>query len=169
MYLSLWVFLWLAGASTKTSDRGRRGGGGGNDNKEQRTLQLPCQETTPQFVSRRSPQIRTSRRRNQKRLHGKIKAGITRLRAEMAEISEEQKCIKEGQRQVRKKYEEIEAERKQLWKETELIATQSAGIQLKLDIMFKLVKARAQNDTALVAELTHSLRDLVAKQNFQIQ
>ncbi|XP_038691085.1 uncharacterized protein LOC119989553 [Tripterygium wilfordii] len=166
MKLFFWSLLWFAVASAKTSDRG-----GGNDTKEPRTLQLlPCQETTPQFVSRRSPRVRTSSRRvRRRRLHGKIKAGIKRLRAEMAEISEEQKCIREGQRQVRKKYEEIEAERKQLWKETELIANQSAGIQSKLNLMFKLVKARAQNDTALVAELTHSLRDLVAKQNVQIQ
>ncbi|XP_038689970.1 uncharacterized protein LOC119988839 isoform X2 [Tripterygium wilfordii] len=160
MMLSFWYLLWFAGAIAKTSDRG-----GGNHTKEQRTLQLlPCQETTPQFVSRRSPRIRKSSRRIRKRrLNGKIKAGIKKLRAEMAEIGEEQKCIKEGQRQVRTKYEEIAAERKQLWKETELIATQSAEIQLKLNIMFQLVKARAQNDTPLVAQLTNSLRDLVAK------
>ncbi|XP_038680221.1 uncharacterized protein LOC119981237 [Tripterygium wilfordii] len=165
MNLYFWLPLLFADLSTQTSDRG-----GGNDTKQQTTLHLPCQETGPLFVSRTTPRISASSRRNRKRrLNGKIKSGIKRLRASMAEISEEQKCIKEGQRHVRKKYEEIEAERKQLWKETKLIANQSAGIQMKLNLMFKLVKARAQKNTALVAQLTQSLRDLVAKQNEQIQ
>ncbi|XP_038712410.1 uncharacterized protein LOC120006443 [Tripterygium wilfordii] len=83
--------------------------------------------------------------------------------SEMAEISKEQKSIAEGQKQVRKKYEEIKREREQLWKETELIAQQSHGIRVRLNLMFQIMKARVERDSAKVAQLTLHLRDLIAK------
>ncbi|XP_038688631.1 uncharacterized protein LOC119987791 [Tripterygium wilfordii] len=110
----------------------------------------------------------TRRSRINRKLEVKIRAGIKRLREEMAEISEEQKCIREGHRQVRKKFDKIEAEREQLWKETKSIQMQSAGIQVRLGLMAGIVKARAQNDYDLAAQLTQSLRDLLAKQNEQM-
>ncbi|XP_038691860.1 uncharacterized protein LOC119990097 isoform X2 [Tripterygium wilfordii] len=95
----------------------------------------------------------------------KIKRKIRRLRAEMAEISKEQRCIREGQRRVRERFEEIQSQREKLWQETELIAKNSIGIQMKLNLMSGIMKARTQNDSALVARLTCSLRELISKPN----
>ncbi|XP_038711532.1 uncharacterized protein LOC120005780 isoform X2 [Tripterygium wilfordii] len=129
---------------------------------------LPCQRSS-RFVRRsRSALVRKTRRITNKKLAAKIRAGIKRLRGEMAEISDEQKSIREGQRQVREKFEKIKAEREQLWKETELIAKQNAAIQVRLGLMSGIVKARAQKDFDLAAQLTRSLRDLVAPQNEEI-
>ncbi|XP_038691388.1 uncharacterized protein LOC119989767 isoform X3 [Tripterygium wilfordii] len=110
--------------------------------------------TSLKFVSLKS---RKSRR--------KIKGKIKQLRVEMAEISEDHRCIREGQRKVRERLEEIQSQRKKLWQETELIAKDSITIQMKLNFMFKIIKARAQNDYALVSQLTRSLRDLISKPN----
>ncbi|XP_038691074.1 uncharacterized protein LOC119989546 [Tripterygium wilfordii] len=95
----------------------------------------------------------------------KIKRKIRRLREEMAEISAEQKGIREGQRKVRERFEEIQSQREKLWQETELIAKDSIGIKMKLNLMSGIIKARAQNDSSLVARLTCSLRELISKPN----
>ncbi|XP_038691722.1 ribonuclease Y-like [Tripterygium wilfordii] len=113
--------------------------------------------------------VRKQRRHSNRKLKRKLKAAIERLRAEMVEIGEEQRCIKEGQSQVRKKYEEIEAERDQLKREADVIAKQSASIQVRLNLMFAISKARTQNDSVVVAQLTQSLRDLLVKQNEPMQ
>ncbi|XP_038710400.1 uncharacterized protein LOC120005043 [Tripterygium wilfordii] len=134
----------------------------GNGIAKQRSLRVQCKRL-PGLVSRRHCGVRKRRRHTNRELERKIKARIGQLKAEMVEIGEEQQCIKEGQRQVRNKYEEIEAEREQLKREMEVIAKQSASIQLRLNLMFGIVKARGQNDYVLVDKLTQSLRDLVAK------
>jgi len=76
----------------------------------------------------------------------------------MVEIREGQKRIKEGQNEVRKKFKEIRKESKKLKDETDLISKQSAANQLRLDLMFQIVKARADNDSAKDAHLTQTLR-----------
>ena len=81
--------------------------------------------------------------------------GIT---SKMVEIREGQKRIKEGQKEVRKKFKEIRKESKKLKDETDLISRQSAANQLRLDLMFQIVKARADNDSAKDAHLTRTLR-----------
>ncbi|KAI5601112.1 hypothetical protein BDE02_01G069700 [Populus trichocarpa] len=86
--------------------------------------------------------------------------GIT---SKMVEIREGQKQIKEGQKEVRKKFKEIRKESKKLKDETDLISRQSAANQLRLDLMFQIVKARADNDSAKDAHLTRTLRELMAK------
>ncbi|XP_038690990.1 uncharacterized protein LOC119989493 [Tripterygium wilfordii] len=138
----------------------REGNGNGIGIAMQRTPLVQCKKHCGVRKHRRHPNMKLKR---------KIKATIRRLRAEMVEIGEEQQCIKDGQSQVRKKYEEIEAEREQLKRETEVIAKQSASIQVRLNLMFRILKARAQNDSVGVAQLTQSLRELVAKQNEPMQ
>ncbi|XP_038712535.1 uncharacterized protein LOC120006546 isoform X1 [Tripterygium wilfordii] len=139
---------------------------GCNGITKRRTLSLLPSQRNSRVVRRsRSALVRKARRITNKKLEAKIRAGIKRLRGEMAEISDEQKSIREGQKQVREKFEKIEAEREQLWKETELITKQNAAIQVRLGLMSGIVKARAQNDYDLAAQLTQSLRDLMAKQN----
>ncbi|XP_038691861.1 uncharacterized protein LOC119990098 [Tripterygium wilfordii] len=92
-----------------------------------------------------------------------IKRKIRQLREEMAEISKEQRCIREGQRRVRERLEENQSQREKLKQETELIAKDSINIQMKLNLMFGIINARAQKDSALVARLTCSLRYLISE------
>ncbi|XP_038691796.1 uncharacterized protein LOC119990049 isoform X2 [Tripterygium wilfordii] len=99
-------------------------------------------------------------------LKEKIKERIARLRSEMAETSVEQKSIVEGQKQVLKKTEEIQRESEQLRKETKLLSQQNNDIRERLNLIFQILKARVESDSAKVAQLTRSLRDLmIAKPN----
>ncbi|XP_038689289.1 uncharacterized protein LOC119988356 isoform X2 [Tripterygium wilfordii] len=117
------------------------------------------------FPRRRSSNATQRRNRKKEITNGKLKARIKRLRAEMVEIGEEQKRIKEGQKEVRIKYQKLKAEKEQLKMETNLISQQSLGIQQRLILLFKIVKAKVNNDFAKAAQLTQSLRELIANQN----
>ncbi|XP_021298801.1 uncharacterized protein LOC110427572 isoform X3 [Herrania umbratica] len=78
---------------------------------------------------------------NQKRKRLKnLNTRMRRLRSDMEEISEEQKRIKEGQRQ-------------------------SANTQIRLAIMFRILKARENQDFDQAAKLTCALRALIAKES----
>ncbi|KAK6240343.1 hypothetical protein QQP08_006643 [Theobroma cacao] len=92
-----------------------------------------------------------------------------RLKTEMEEISEEQKGIREGQRQVREKFEAIESECEQLKKETKFIIQQSARTQIKLVLMFKILKAREESDFSTAANLTQWLGQIVAREKEERQ
>ncbi|XVE74319.1 hypothetical protein DITRI_Ditri12bG0007500 [Diplodiscus trichospermus] len=83
---------------------------------------------------------------------------MKRLRVEMEEMSEEQKKIKEGQRQVREKFDAIELECEQLRKETILITQQSVSTQFRLALMFQILKARENHDFSKASQLTSALR-----------
>ncbi|XWS10392.1 hypothetical protein CRYUN_Cryun39dG0073800 [Craigia yunnanensis] len=58
------------------------------------------------------------------------------LKTKMQEISKEQESIKEGQRQVREKFEMIEEECEQLRNGTSEMVKQSAITQIRLALMF---------------------------------
>ncbi|PPR95262.1 hypothetical protein GOBAR_AA25412 [Gossypium barbadense] len=73
-----------------------------------------------------------------------------RLKSEMEEISEEQKNIREGQRQVKEKFGIIESECEELKRETKLIIQQSARTQVKLALMFRILKAREAGELNLL-------------------
>jgi hypothetical protein len=83
---------------------------------------------------------------------------MRRISAEMVEISKGQNQIRERQKEVGKKFKEIRKETEKLKRETDLISKQSAANQLRLDLMFQIVKARADNDSAKDALLTETLR-----------
>ncbi|GKV24608.1 hypothetical protein SLEP1_g34195 [Rubroshorea leprosula] len=105
-----------------------------------------------------------------KRAKKKIEKNMKRLKKEMEEISEEQKSIWEGQRQVRQKFEAMEEECKQLREETKLITMQSRSTQLRLFLMFQILKDRENNDLVRATELTRCLREMIsAQQNKQIR
>ncbi|XVE80850.1 hypothetical protein DITRI_Ditri15bG0013900 [Diplodiscus trichospermus] len=91
------------------------------------------------------------------------------LAAEMEEISEEQRDIREGQRQVRGKLLAIESECEELKRETRIIIQQTARTQIKLALMFGILKASQQSDFATVANLTHLLRELVERENKEMR
>jgi DNA-directed RNA polymerase sigma subunit (sigma70/sigma32) len=83
----------------------------------------------------------------------------------MVEISEGQKRIREGQREVREKFQEISEEAAKLKEETHLISKQSAANELRLNLMFQIIKARAENDYAKDALLTQNLRFVILQIN----
>ncbi|OMO63606.1 hypothetical protein COLO4_32294 [Corchorus olitorius] len=80
----------------------------------------------------------------------------------MKNISKDQQSIKEGQIQVREKFKAIEEECEQLRAETSKIIRQSANTQIRLSLMFNILKAREQGDFAKAAHLTQLLRQIVA-------
>ncbi|KAK8579361.1 hypothetical protein V6N13_142564 [Hibiscus sabdariffa] len=87
---------------------------------------------------------------------------VVELKVEMEEISEEQQLIKQGQRDVGEKLEAIEEECEKLRKETDEIIQQSTQTQLRLALMFHILKARQDNDFTKAAQLTHLLREIIA-------
>ncbi|KAH8513117.1 hypothetical protein H0E87_006418 [Populus deltoides] len=101
-------------------------------------------------------------RKERKSRDRKLSRSIKRIRADMVEISKGHKRIKEGQEEVRGRFEEISKEAAKLKEETNLISKQSAANQVRLDLMFQIVKARSENDTARDAVLTQTLRELMA-------
>ncbi|XP_011028047.1 PREDICTED: uncharacterized protein LOC105128189 isoform X2 [Populus euphratica] len=90
---------------------------------------------------------------------GKRKTSMKRLEAEMAEIGEQQKRVKKGQMEIRERFKEMEFECDQLKKETFLISKQAARNQERLNLMFKIVRAREENDISEADKLTQSLRE----------
>ncbi|XVE74325.1 hypothetical protein DITRI_Ditri12bG0007700 [Diplodiscus trichospermus] len=92
---------------------------------------------------------------------------MKRLRSDIDEISEEQRKIKEGQKQVREKFEAIELECEQLRKETNLIIKQSLNTQIRLGFMFQILKARENQEFNKAALLTCALREVIARENQQ--
>ncbi|XVF77947.1 hypothetical protein PTKIN_Ptkin14bG0088800 [Pterospermum kingtungense] len=96
-----------------------------------------------------------------------LNSRMKRLKVEMEEISKEQRKIKEGQKQVREKFEAIELECEQLRKETMLITQQSFSTQLRLALMFQILKARENHDFSKASQLTCALRELIARENQQ--
>ncbi|KAI5601857.1 hypothetical protein POPTR_001G131500v4 [Populus trichocarpa] len=105
-----------------------------------------------------SPKRSIESRLQKRKRSGKIKATVKRLKAEMVEIAEQQKHIREGQKEVREKFEEIEFQCDELKKETFLISQQAASNQKRLNLMFKILKARDENNFHEAASLTQSLR-----------
>ncbi|KAG5228635.1 golgin subfamily member protein [Salix suchowensis] len=117
---------------------------------------MGCRMVSEEQSPKRPPiQSRLQKRKRS----GKIKATVKRLRVEMVEIAEQQQRIREGQVEVRKKFEEIDFECGQLQKETILISQQAESNQQRLTLMFKILKARAENNFHEAARLTHSLRE----------
>ncbi|XP_061976931.1 uncharacterized protein LOC133698116 isoform X1 [Populus nigra] len=91
----------------------------------------------------------------------KLTRSIKRIRADMAEINEGQERIRHGQKEVREKFEEISKETAKLKEETNIISKQSAANQVRLDLMFQIIKARSENDAPRDAVLTQILRELI--------
>ncbi|KAJ6962046.1 hypothetical protein NC652_000877 [Populus alba x Populus x berolinensis] len=116
------------------------------------------------FMGAQRTSVEAAKRKSclkRKKSDKKISKSIKRIKADMVEISEGQKRIREGQREVREKFQEISEEAAKLKEETHLISKQSAANELRLHLMFQIIKARAENDYAKDALLTQNLRDLM--------
>ncbi|KAL9403428.1 hypothetical protein Peur_000400 [Populus x canadensis] len=83
---------------------------------------------------------------------------MERLKTDMIEIGEGQKRIREGQREIRQKFEEIGSECRRLKEETINIAKQSDYNQVRINLMFSILKAREDNNFAHADHLTGLLR-----------
>ncbi|KAB2092009.1 hypothetical protein ES319_A03G234300v1 [Gossypium barbadense] len=95
--------------------------------------------------------------------HGtnELRGRVERLKTEMEKRSEEQKDIRERQRQVKDKFTAIEAECEELKRETRFIVQQTARTQIKLGLMFRILKARETGHLDEAALLTQMLREIV--------
>ncbi|KAE8692392.1 Heavy metal atpase 2 [Hibiscus syriacus] len=90
------------------------------------------------------------------------RARFRRLKKEMAEISIEQEFIKEGQRRVGAKIEEINEECEQLRGEAQQMIQQSVNTQIRLALMLNILKAREEGYFAKTSQLTQLLRERMA-------
>ncbi|XP_022743294.1 uncharacterized protein LOC111294297 isoform X2 [Durio zibethinus] len=107
----------------------------------------------------------SQRKHLERRATEKLKTRMEKLKVEMEEIGKEQESIRKGQRGVKEKFERIELECEQLRRETDLITQQSHNTQLRLCLMFQILKAREVNDFTKAAALTQILREVIAKQS----
>ncbi|XVF77938.1 hypothetical protein PTKIN_Ptkin14bG0088100 [Pterospermum kingtungense] len=88
-----------------------------------------------------------------------------RLKSSMKRLRLQQKQIKEGQRQVSEKCGAIELECEQLRKETDLIIKQSFNTQIRLALMFQILKARENHEFDKATQLTCALREAISREN----
>ncbi|XP_038680493.1 uncharacterized protein LOC119981444 isoform X2 [Tripterygium wilfordii] len=100
-----------------------------------------------------------STRRRLLQIDHSVEARIERLKKDVAEIGEEQRCIREGQREVKKKIETIRSNCAQLRRETQLMCMQSTIFNHKLNIMLQIMHARKRGDVDKAQKLTQFLFD----------
>ncbi|KAL4272944.1 hypothetical protein GQ457_13G000710 [Hibiscus cannabinus] len=90
----------------------------------------------------------------------RLNSGMKRARSGTEEISEEQ----EKQTQLSNRFEAIGKQCEQLRKETAVIVQQSARTQIRLALMFQILKARENHDFDKAAVLTAALREAIARE-----
>ncbi|KAK8519749.1 hypothetical protein V6N12_003724 [Hibiscus sabdariffa] len=83
---------------------------------------------------------------------------MKKLRVEKDGINKEQNNIKEVQGQLRQKLEAIDVECEQLRQETIMVTRQSVNTQIRLALMFQILKARENHDFSQASHLTSALR-----------
>ncbi|KAK8640207.1 hypothetical protein V6N13_007966 [Hibiscus sabdariffa] len=87
-----------------------------------------------------------------------------KVKAKMGRIKQNGECLREEQRRIRAKFGEMERKCDRLKEETESIIKQTAGTQIKLALMFNILKAREGGDFIEATKLTKFLREIVAKE-----
>ncbi|KAK8498050.1 hypothetical protein V6N13_121447 [Hibiscus sabdariffa] len=80
----------------------------------------------------------------------------------MEDIRKEQVSIKEAQSQVREKLTAIQMECELLQEETQLMIQRSAFTQLRLSLMFNILKAREEGHLSKAAQITI---EIIARDN----
>ncbi|KAL9366289.1 hypothetical protein Peur_037488 [Populus x canadensis] len=111
-----------------------------------------------------SRRVSKSKHRKQYWKNRERRETMERLKTDMIEIGEGQKRIREGQREIRQKFEEIGSECRRLKEETINIAKQSDYNQVRINLMFSILKAREDNNLAHADHLTGLLREEMEKQ-----
>ncbi|XP_039055573.1 uncharacterized protein LOC120198304 [Hibiscus syriacus] len=103
------------------------------------------------------------RRFNRKTARRSMRRRLIRLRKQKEELSKEKESIEEVQRQVREKMEAVEEECEQITEETKEIIRQTAMTQMKLGLMFNILRARQDGDVAEASHLTQLLRKITVR------
>nr|XP_034903950.1 uncharacterized protein LOC118040968 isoform X2 [Populus alba] len=106
-----------------------------------------------------APSRRVSKSKHRKQWNRERRETMERLKTDMVEIGEGQKRIREGQREIRQKFEEIESECRSLKEETMNIAKQSDYNQIRINLMFSILKAREDNNFTHADHLTGLFRE----------
>ncbi|XP_039012251.1 uncharacterized protein LOC120141460 [Hibiscus syriacus] len=91
--------------------------------------------------------------RRKKRRSARLSGGLKKQREE----------IKEVEGELREKLEAIDVECEQLREETILVRRQSVNTQIRLALMFQILKAREKHDVLKASLLTSALRELIAR------
>ncbi|XP_011009288.1 PREDICTED: uncharacterized protein LOC105114440 isoform X2 [Populus euphratica] len=110
-----------------------------------------------------APSRIVSKSKHRKQWNRERRETMERLKTDMIEIGEGQKLIREGQREIRQKFEEIGSECRRLKEETMNIAKQSDYNQVRINLMFRILKAREDNNFAHADHLTGLLREEMEK------
>ena len=76
----------------------------------------------------------------------------------MGKVREDQKYIREEQKNIGKRFGEVKRQCDQLREETELIMKQSACTQIRLSLMFDILRARKDGDFDKAGTLAHVLK-----------
>ncbi|XP_039003600.1 uncharacterized protein LOC120130438 [Hibiscus syriacus] len=101
--------------------------------------------------------------KHEKKARRRVKAKCRKeLKVEMEDIRKEQKSIKEAQSQLREKLTATRTECEVLREETKLMIQRSASTQLRLSLMFNIIKAREDADFDKAAHFTLLLRETIA-------
>ncbi|XVE99620.1 hypothetical protein REPUB_Repub03eG0215600 [Reevesia pubescens] len=87
-----------------------------------------------------------------------LKVKVQRIKADMGKIREDQKCIRVEQRTIGERFGELKRQCDQLKEETDLVMMQSASNQIRLDLMFDILRARKDGDFDKAAILAHFLK-----------
>ncbi|KAK8496296.1 hypothetical protein V6N13_100144 [Hibiscus sabdariffa] len=94
----------------------------------------------------------------------KVRVQFKRVKAKMGKMKENGECLREEQREIRAKFGEMERQCVRVKEETEMIVQQTARTQIKLALMFNILKAREGGNFIEAAEFTKLLREIVAKE-----
>ncbi|XP_039072053.1 uncharacterized protein LOC120219304 [Hibiscus syriacus] len=104
---------------------------------------------------------RSSKHKKKGRRHVKAKCRVE-LKGEMEDIRKEQKSIKEAQSQIGEKLRAMGMECEVLQEEIQLMIQRSASTQIRLCLMFNIIKAREEGDFDKAAHMTILLREKIA-------
>ncbi|KAL4308971.1 hypothetical protein GQ457_01G056270 [Hibiscus cannabinus] len=85
-------------------------------------------------------------------------------RVKANKMKENVEWLREEQREIRGKLGEMERECERVKEETEMMVKQTARTQIKLALMFYILKAREGGNFIEAAEFTMLLREIVAKE-----
>ena len=86
-----------------------------------------------------------------------LKVRVKQIKADMGKIREDQKYVREEQRSIGKRFGEVKRQCDQLRDGTELIMKQSACTQIRLNLMFDILRARKDGSIDKADTLVHSL------------
>ncbi|XP_038998033.1 uncharacterized protein LOC120123139 [Hibiscus syriacus] len=110
------------------------------------------------------PRVAALSRKGLKSREKRMQKRVKRLKTEMEARSEEHKDIRQVQNQVKEKIQGIESECEELKRETRFIIQQSARTQVKIALMFRILKARENGDQDSATKLTQMLREIVGRE-----